>query len=59
MIMAYLKLLIKFFIVPNLKVISGENFETTSQYETENPVQNGINKFKNHPSIKMISKKSE
>ena len=43
----------KFFanIVPKLKMIPSENFETTTDYETE--VQNAINK--NHPSIKMIT----
>ena len=33
-----------------------ENFETNIEYKTENPVHNVINKFKNHPSIKIISK---
>ena len=34
----------KFFanIVPNLKTIPSENFETTIEYKTENPVQNTI-----------------
>lgn len=43
----------KFFVnvVPNLKILPFENFETTIQYGSENPVQNAINKFKNHPSI--------
>ena len=39
----------KFF--PNLKIIPNENFETVVKYRMENPVQNTINKFKNHPSI--------
>ena len=38
-------------------IISSEKFETTIQYETENPVQNAINKLKNHPSIKTIVSK--
>ena len=41
-------------LVPNLKIIPSENFETTIEYETENPVQNAINKSKNHPSAKMV-----
>ena len=44
-------------IVPNLKIIPSENFETTIQYETENLVQNAINKLKNHPFIKIIISK--
>ena len=49
----------KFFanIVPNLKIISCENFVTTIQYETGNPVHNTIKKFKNYPCIKMITSK--
>ena len=59
MIMTNLKLLIRFFTntVPNLIIIPSDHFETTIQYETENPVQNEINKFKNYPSIKMIISK--
>ena len=34
-----------------LKIIRSENFVTTIQHETENLVQNEMNKFKNHPSI--------
>ena len=30
-------------IVPNLKIIPCENFETTTEYEKENPVQDAIN----------------
>ena len=46
----------KFFanIIPNLKIISRKNLETTVECETENPVQNAISKFKNHPSIKVM-----
>ena len=35
----------KFFanIVPNLKIILSENFGTTIQHETENPIQDAIN----------------
>ena len=57
--MTNLKLLIRFFTnaVPNLKIIPSDHFETTIQYETENPVQNEINQFKNHPSIKVIISK--
>ena len=44
-------------IVPNLKMIPSKNFQTTVQCGTENPVQNAINKFKNHPSIKLIMSK--
>ena len=57
MILKYLKLLISFFtnIVPLLEIIPNENF--TTQYETENLVQNAIIKSKNHPSIKMIISK--
>lgn len=49
----------KFFVnvVPNLKILPFENFETTIQYGTENPVQNAINKFKNHFSITIIISK--
>ena len=56
MIITYLKLLIGFFanMVINLKIILSENFETTIEYETENPVHNAINKLKNHLSTKMI-----
>ena len=43
--------------VPNLKIITNGNFETGIEYEMENPVQNAINKFKNHPSIKTITSK--
>ena len=32
-------------IVPNLKIIPSENFESTTLYKTENPVQKAINKF--------------
>ena len=46
-------------IVPNFKVIPSENFESTTQCEAENPLQNAINKFKKHPSIQMIVFKSE
>ena len=45
----------KFF--SNLKIVPSENFETTIESETENPVQNAINKFKNYPSIKKITSK--
>lgn len=57
MTMIYLKLLIYFFsnIIRNLKMIPNENIETAIQYETENPMQNAGNKFKNHPSIYMIT----
>lgn len=44
-------------IFPNLKIIFSENFETAIQYETENLVQNPINKFKNQPSTIMIISK--
>ena len=55
MIMTYLIFFAS--IVPNLKIIPNKKFETTIEYETKNPVQNAIGKFKNHPSIKMrISK---
>ena len=37
-------------IVPNLKIIPSENFETSIQHETENPVKNATHKFKNHPN---------
>ena len=49
----------KFFanIVPNLKITPRGNFESTIQYETENTVQKTINKFKDHPRIKMILSK--
>ena len=49
----------KFFanIVPNMKTIPSENFKTTFEYKTENPVQSRINKFKNHPSTKMTISK--
>ena len=43
-------------LVPILKIISSENFQTTIQCGTENPVQSAISKFKNHPSINMMSK---
>lgn len=36
-------------------MIPNENIETAIQYETENPMQNAGNKFKNHPSIYMIT----
>ena len=38
-------------IVPYLKIIPSK------KCETKNPVQNAINRFKNHPSIKMIISK--
>ena len=41
-------------IVLNLKIIPNKNFETATKYEIENPVQNAVNKFKNHPSIRTI-----
>ena len=44
-------------IVPNLKIIPKKNFETAIEYEMENLVQNAINNFKNHPSIKLIISK--
>ena len=44
-------------IVPNLKIIPSQNFETSIQYETENLVKNTTHKFKNLPSIKMIISK--
>ena len=44
-------------IIPSLEIIPSENFEIPSQYETENPVQNAKNKFKNYPRIKMITSK--
>ena len=57
MIMTYMQLLTQF-----LKYSS--KFENNSQwkfqnyyYETENPVQNSINKLKNHPSVKIIISK--
>ena len=37
-----------------MKIIPSKNLETTVECETENPVQNVINKFKNHHSIKMM-----
>ena len=40
-----------------MKFIPSENLEKNIQYETENPQQNAINKFINHPSIKMIKSK--
>ena len=39
-------------IVPYLKIIPSK------KCETKNPVQNAINRFKNHPSIKMIISKT-
>ena len=42
---------------PNLKIISDDNFETANEYGKEKPSANSINKFKNHPSIKMIISK--
>ena len=53
MIMAYQKLLIN----KSYAKISNENFKSAIEYETENPWQNAINKFKNHPSIKMVISK--
>ena len=46
----------KFFasLVQNLKIIISENFETTVQYETENPVKNKNSKIK----IQKIQKSS-
>ena len=46
----------KFFasLVQNLKIIISENFETTIQYETENPVKNKNSKIK----IQKIQKSS-
>ena len=44
-------------IVLNIKKILIENFETAIEYETENPVKNAINKFKNYPSMKLIISK--
>ena len=35
----------------NFKIIASANSQTTIEYNTENPIQNAINKFKNHPSI--------
>ena len=43
--------------VPNLKIKSSENVKTAIEYEIDNPVQNAINNFKNHLSIKMIMSK--
>ena len=36
---------------PNFKIIASGNSQTTIEYNTENSIQNAINKFKNHPSI--------
>ena len=51
----------KFFlnIVPSLKILPKENYETDVGNDKE-PILNYINKFKNHPSIKVIkSRKKE
>ena len=51
----------KFFvnIVPSLKILPKENYETDVGNDNE-PILNYINKFKNHPSIKVIkSRKKE
>ena len=46
-------------IVPSLKISSKENYETDVGNDNE-PILNYINKFKNHPSIKVIkSRKKE
>ena len=36
---------------PNFKIIASANSQTTIEYNTENAIQNAINKFKNHLSI--------
>ena len=45
----------KFFsnLVPNSKIMPNENFETVVEYEID-PVENAVEKFKNHPYMKMI-----
>ena len=46
-------------IVPSLKISPKENYETDVGNDNE-PILNYINKFKNHPSIKVIkSRKKE
>ena len=45
-------------IVPSLKILAKENYETDVGNNNE-PILNYINKFKNHPSIKVISRKKE
>ena len=38
-------------------MIFNENVETVIEYDIEHPVHNGLNRFKNHPSIKMMISK--
>ena len=46
-------------IVPSLKISPTENYETDAGNDNE-PILNYINKFKNHPSVKVIkSRKKE
>ena len=46
----------KFFanLVPNSKIMPNENIEAAVEYDIEDPVENAIDKFKNHPYMKMI-----
>ena len=41
-------------IIPNLKIIPNDNFETANEYEIKSTVENATKKFENYPSIKMI-----
>lgn len=38
-------------------MISNGNVEIAIEYDIEHPVHNGLNGFKNHPSIKMMISK--
>ena len=44
-------------IAPNPKLIFNEIFETAIEYEIEIPLEDPIDKYKNHPSTKMIISK--